>query len=710
MIMDTFAVFRSSLLLFMSVVLLTPAYTQSDTIPAEPLPDLNEQRLEDLLQDGDEDSDFELNTAFEDLDVYLKNPINLNEATEEEFRDLNLLSDVQISNLLYYREQLGGFITIYELQAIPGMDMATVKRILPFVGLRSNIDDLQASPKEMLLNGNNELYLRWNRILETQKGYLPRDESVPDSTPYLGDPNQFFLRYRHTYSNRLSFGFTAEKDRGEEFFTGNNNKGFDFYSAHLFLRDYNQRIKAIALGDYSANFGQGLILFTGFGYGKSSLVTSVRRGGRTLRQYTSVSEAAFLRGAATTLAFSPKLELTVLTSWLQRDANLIASLDTMDAEISTEFNEFSSINLSGLHRTQAEIDDRNGLSFFLSGASLKYKGSKGHLAVNGLNYQLDKELVINEQPYNRFFFQGDQLTNLSVDYSYRWRNLTFFGETATSDNGAVATLNGLLTTLDQRVNLAIVQRAFPRNFHSLAGNAFSETNGVRNENGFYIGLEVFPAKQWIVSGYYDSWRHPWLRFTVDAPSRGHEYRFRVTYFQKRKLDLYLELRNEIKDINVRPIDSNIDQVVPRTRFQTRVHFAYQFSKAIEWRSRVDWGYTDNPINDRQTGFSFYQDIFYRPTNSPFIISSRLALFDTDGYQVRFYNYENGLLYNFRILPYYNQGSRYYLNIRYKGIRNVTLEARYARLFWSNQDNIGSANEEIAGPVRTDVGVQVKIKF
>jgi hypothetical protein len=711
MIVDRFSiVIRCLLLLLLVVCTCYPAFTQSDTIPSEPLPDLNEQRLEDLLQDADEDSDFELNTAFEDLDLYLKNPINLNKASEEDLRDLNLLSDVQISNLLYYREQMDGFITVYELQAVPGMDLATIKRILPFVGLRTNVDDFQASPKEMIINGDNELYLRWNRVLETQRGYLPRDESVPDSTPYLGDPNQYYVRYRHTYSNRLSMGFTAEKDRGEEFFSGSNKKGFDYYSAHIFLRDYNQRIKAIALGDYSANFGQGLVLFTGFGYSKSSLVTSVRRGGRALKQYTSVNEANFLRGAATTIALSEKLELTALVSWRQRDGNLLFSLDTLDNEEVGAFTEFSSLNLSGFHRTRTEVEDRNGIQFFTTGASIKYTGTKGHVAFNSLYNKLDKALTLSPRVYNRFYFQGNELTNLSVDYSYRWRNLTFFGETATSDNGAIATINGLLTTLDQNVNLAVVQRSYPRDYQAIFGNPFGETVGGRNEQGLYIGMEVFPAKQWIISGYYDAWRHPWLRSTVDAPSRGHEYRLRLTYFQKRKLELFLELRNEIKEVNVRPIDSNIDQVVPQTRFQTRLHCAYQFSKAFEWRSRVDWGYTDNPINNIQKGFSFYQDLFYRPEGSPFIISSRFALFDTDGYQVRFYNYENGLLYNFRITPYYNQGSRYYFNIRYKGMRNVTLEARYARLFWANQDSIGSGNESTGEPTRTDVGVQIKIKF
>lgn len=682
---------------------------QTDSLPPDPTPDLSEQRLEDLLQDAEEESDFDLNTIFEDLAIYRENPVNLNTASEEDFRELGLLSDVQISNILNYREQLGGFIAIYELQAIPGLDLETVRRILPFVGLRQEVDDFQASFKDMFTTGDNELYLRWNRILEQQRGFTPLPER-PDSTPYLGDPNQLYLRYRHTYSNRLSYGFTAEKDRGEEFFRGSNKKGFDYYSAHVFLKDYNRTVKAVALGDYTANFGQGLILFTGFGYSKSTLVTSVRRGGRPLRQYTSVNEALFLRGAATTLKLSDRLEFTALVSKRNRDGNLLTLNDTLDVDLQGSFTEFTSLQLSGLHRTANEIEDRNTISYFTTGGSLKWTANKGHVAFNGIYHQLDKALTLTPRVYNRFYFQGDQLTNLSLDYGYRWRNLTFFGETAASDNGAIATINGLLTTLDQKVNLAIVHRAYPRDFQALLGNPFGETVGGRNENGLYFGVEVFPSKRWIINAYYDAWQHPWLRSNVDAPSRGHEYRLRLTYFLKRQLDVYVELRDETKEVNVRLLDSQIDAVLPQRRLQVRLHCAYQINKALEYRSRIDWGTTDNPINNKQSGFAIYQDLLYSPIGFPLSFTSRIALFDTDGFQVRFYNYENGLLYNFRIPAYYNQGSRFYLNLRYKGIRNMTIEARYARLFWANAETIGSGLESTGQPTRTELAAQIKIKF
>ena len=42
-------------------------------------------------------------------------------------KQLNLLTPVQISNLLSYRKLLGNFLSIYELQAIPAWDLVIDK-------------------------------------------------------------------------------------------------------------------------------------------------------------------------------------------------------------------------------------------------------------------------------------------------------------------------------------------------------------------------------------------------------------------------------------------------------------------------------------------------------------------------------------------------------------------------------------------------------
>jgi len=691
----------------LTLFLLLPflARGQTDTIP-ESIPPRVQDLLEDFLQNTESEGTFDFNTLFEQLALYQEYPLNLNEAGEGQLQEFGLLTDLQIVELLNYRREAGPLISLYELQAIPGFDLPAIRRILPFVTVESGLDDFQISIPTMLARGKNEFFLRWSQIVEEQRGFTPLGPEERGAR-YLGDPSKVYLRYRHSYSNKLSYGFTAEKDAGEEFFTGSNPNGFDYYSFHLYLSNYNRRIKAIALGDYTISFGQGLVLYSGFGYGKGSNTTSIKRGGRAVYRYTSVNESSFLRGGAATINLTDQLELTGFVSSRGRDGNL---LEPDTSQVDGDLRSLSRLDIDGLHRTPNEIEDQNVVNQFTTGGSLQWNHSFGHVAVNALHDRFDKPINRSLEPYNRFFFRGDRQTNVSLDYSFIYENFNFFGETAQDGQGHIASINGLLIGLDRKVDLALFYRHLPAQYVSLNANPLAETTGGRNEQGLYIGAEIRPAKRWTLNLYYDAWRHPWLRFRVDAPSRGHEYRARLTYEQRRKLRIYLEARGETKAINAPDNETNFNFTTPRQLFQTRLHIAPQLSKALELRTRFDFGFADNEVEGRRYGFSVLQDILYRPIEFPLSFTTRFAIFETDDYDIRFYHYENGLLYAFAIPAYYNRGTRFYLNLRYRPIKALTLEFRVAQTYWSNQETIGSGLDEIDGPVRTELGAQIKYQF
>ncbi len=673
-----------------------------DSTAVDP-PNEAQERIEDFLQNTDSEGSFDFNTLFERLEDFRQDPINLNRVTEAVLHDLSLLTDAQILDLLAYRQVAGDLISIYELQAIPSFDLTTIRRIVPYVTVRGSLDDYQIPISEMLRSGRNEVFVRWSRILERQKGF-----QETTSSPYLGDPNQLYIRYRHAYGTRLSYGITAEKDRGEEFFKGSNKKGFDFYSAHFFVRDLNKTVKAVALGDYSVSLGQGLVLYTGFGTGKSSSPLILKRTGRVLNSYTSANEVNFFRGAATTLSLGNHLEITAFGSLRNRDANLIISNDTTDVD--PEIRSFSALDIDGLHRTPSEIADENVLQQLTVGGSLKWKNNNSHLALNALYDQFDKKLERRIQPYNRYFFNSDRLLNVSLDYSYLWRNFNFFGETAMSDNGAIATLNSVLIGLDRAVDFAVLHRHFPRDYQALNANPFAETSGATNENGLYLGIEMRPIKNWTLSAYFDAWQHPWLRFNADAPSRGWEYRSRLTYELRRRLRAYVEVREEIKQSNEPESYTKTDILIENRIFQTRLHLENQVTKTLELRSRIDWGFSQGENTEKSTGFAVYQDVMFKPIGFPLSFTARFAIFDTQGFATRFYSYENDLLYTFSIPAYYNRGTRYYINLRYRLGRNITLEYRIAQTYWANQPTIGSGSEEISGQNRTQTSAQLRWKF
>lgn len=675
--------------------------------------DFQQQLIEDIANNaGDDTDEFAFNAAFELLETYRKRPLNLNRASYDELLETLLLSPIQISQILEYRDRMNGFISPYELQVIPSITLDDIRRVQPYFRIGGELDDIQVPIGRMISEGNRELYVRWNRNLETARGYEiePNDETQY----YLGSPDRLYTRFRSRYGKKMSIGFTAEKDPGEAFFAGNNkSRGFDYYSAHLYLSGLNRTVKAVAIGDYNISFGQGLVLYTGFGFGKSSQTTNIARGGQTLRPYTSVNEFSFLRGVATTLAFGKKTELTLFGSRKGRTANIINAIDTL--EIDPDLFAVSSLNLTGFNRTPNEVEDRNSITQTSFGASLKYRANQHfQIGINVLSEHLSQPLDLVDRVYNRFFFQGTDLTNGSIDYRYRLRNFTFFGEMAVSrnttpgsDQQGFAQMHGLMLGLNRYADFSVLYRNYGVEYQSLNARPFGETSTGRNEEGLYFGLELRPGAHWRINAFYDIFRFPYFRFNVDTPDQGHEYRLRLTYWQKRKMETYLELRSETRGFGLS--GEIIDPVIPRTRFQGRLHFGYKITPYLEWRSRIDAGFTDDVSRGRQTGVTVFQGLHFRP-RGPWSLSGRIALFDTDGFDVRFYQYENGLLYNARVVPYFGRGTRSFLLARYSGIRRLTIEGRVAQTFFTDGREVGTGLEATGGPKRTEVGAQVIWRF
>jgi hypothetical protein len=206
------------------------------------------------------------------------------------------------------------------------------------------------------------------------------------------------------------------------------------------------------------------------------------------------------------------------------------------------------------------------------------------------------------------------------------------------------------------------------------------------------------------------WRFPWLRYQVDAPSRGHEYRLRLTFEKRRRMRAFVEFRQEFKEENQFANETPYNILAPTKLTQLRFFVTNQVTKALELRTRADWGFYINNAGVHRKGFVVLQDFIFQPIAFPLSFNTRFALFHTDGYDVRFYYYENDLLNTFSIPPYYNIGSRVYFNVRYRPIPKLTLEARFTQTFWSNQKQIGTGLDATLGQTRTQISTQIKYVF
>lgn len=668
------------------------------------LPSPTEDLLEFYSQGQAEDAAFDYNDLLDRLANLRRRPLDLNKATETDLDDFPFLTDLQKEALPAYRRQYGNLVSIYELQAVPGYDVATIKLLLPFVTVVE--PGIINRPTQTLKASHQQVILRWSRQLEDKVGYEPPSEGSSASR-YAGSPDQLYFRYKYTNGNRFSAGITAEKDAGEAFFKGSNRKGFDFYSAHVFLQNPVRRVKSLALGDYAITMGQGLLVYQGFASRKSALSTLVSRSGKPVRPFSSVSEYDFFRGAAAVFDLGKRIDLLAFASQRQRDANLDLRTDTLANDPEVAFA--SSLQISGLHRTPNELADRGVIQQRSAGGSLKYHGRHLVLGANTLYEHLDKPLERTPAVYNRFYFNGKTLLNLSLDYSLALRNVYVFGETARSRNGAISSVNGLLASLDRKLDLAVVYRDFARDYQSLNAKPFAETSGGLNERGLYIGLQAQPTKRWRLNAYHDQWRHDWPRFSVDGPSEGNEWLGRATFTQKRKLEAYAQLRSEKKEENLPNNETKLDQLATRHNLQGRLNLSLILRPGLEWRSRLDLGSSE--IGGQKTkGMAMFQELIIKPLGSRFSGSTRFAVFGTGSYDVRFYSYERDVLNDFSIPAYYDRGSRFYLNLGYRMTRQIRLEARYATSYYPNSDGIGSGLEQTPGKRRSEVKLQLRGEF
>lgn len=676
-----------------------------------------DQFIQSLFAVQDQDINYE--DAYESLYLLYTNPLDLNRATYEQLADLYVLSQYQIQQFLDYRRRNGNLLSIYELQAIEGFDLETIYKILPFVTVAESTfaADTRSLWQRILSEENRYLIYRHSRILEQQRGFRPLGigdtlRSGLPQTRYLGSPDKIYMRFRVSHLRDFSIGFTAEKDAGEPIAWNPLRRqfGMDFWSAHAAV--YNRgRLKALMLGDYLIQAGQGMLLAAGFTVGKGAeTVATVRRSNTGVRPYTSVIENGFFRGAAATVGLG-RTDVTPFISFARRSANInFTAADTAsDVDILGEAF-INSIVPTGFHRTPRELNAKNAISETTGGITATYRSSDGNLEAGGtaMLTRFSVPLRPIDRIYNRFEFNGTLNHNIGGFFSYNYRNFNFFGEAARSASGGMGALGGFVSSLSAKADMAMLYRRYDRHFHSFYGQSFSEGTRPINEHGMYWGIKIKPSLRWTLAAYYDLFRFPWLRFLADAPSTGSEWLARLSFQPNKKTMLYAQFRQETKGRNLRDNLTIMDVVVPSVRRNFQLNVDFRAEQIVTTRSRIQWSSYQQEGGNLTQGFAIAQDLVldFRWVK----ISSRFALFDTDDYENRQFMFEKDVLYAFTIPAYYGRGFRNYYMVQFNIGRKTDLWLRYAFTELRNQNTFGSGLDLIEGNRRSELKVQLRRMF
>lgn len=631
-----------------------------------------------------QDDDLAYSDLYESLYQLYTSPLSINEASYDELAGLYILTPVQVQQIISYRNTNGPFLSQYELQAVPELDLTTIYRMLPFISIGSGKRSARTLWQRIASEKNNYLILRTEQDLRLGKQQSGTAGTESSGAPHLGGPAKQYARFRVSHPGDFSLGFTAEKDGGERLRWSPNESQFgaDFYSFHIESKNRG-RLKSLNLGDYQLQMGQGLVFGAGYGTGKGAeTILTARRNSTGLRPYTSVLESGFFRGAAATYALK-RLEVTALVSRLLQDGNLQSD------STQTQFPDFvSGILNTGFHRTAAELERKNKITEYNTGGTVLYKTAKLQIGINSLYSHYSTPIKKPDRLYNRFEFSGNSNLISSLFASAYLSNTQVFGEIARSSSGGTGAVGGLLLSVSKELGLSMVGRTYSPDFHSFYARAFGENSRNINEAGIYWGLKWTPFRKLELTAYYDHFSFPWLRYNADAPTQGHEYMAAFKYSISKATQVYGQYRLQQKAVNSEANEFNVR--VPEDGIKTNfsINLNHQASARLHFKSRVQLSkYVFRGV--ATSGVALVQDVNLKWQR--FAVSSRFSLFGADDYQNRQYVYERDVLYAVSIPAYAGRGVRSYLLFKFNTTPRTTLYFRWSKFVYFHKGD-GSASE------------------
>lgn len=643
------------------------------------------ERLE-LIARQNQSSNIDFSLFLDRLYDYLQTPLDLNNTTAEELQNLGLLSSQQIESILYQRVKYGDYQTIYELIFIPYFDPLTVELIAPFLTCKTVISTLPGI-KTLLKKSRHQILWRTGRTIQSLQG--------AENNDFLGDVNLYYLRYRMQSMRQLSFGFTLEKDVGEKAFSSQSPHLFDFQSMHLLYRP-KKVIHTIVLGDYQIRHGQGLNIWTGFTSGNAPNPAKLSRYANTINAYTSANEYNFLRGAALTLAPTSWIKSTLFYSSRKVDATV--EQDSNNSEIEINIRE------NGWHRTKKELDNKGQLKLGVYGGILETELKTAKIGLSVVSGVYEPNENHNSLPYQLNDWNGKRFTNVGINFSTQLPQWHLFGELVTTVGAGNALILGSEWSLHPRLTTSLQYRSYQENYNAFFASANGQNGNNTNENGLYLGVQFLLSKRMQLSLYADLYSFQWLKYRTDAPSNGEETWAQLNIDFSKNHQGTIRFRRKSVSYN-RTITANKAVLNPIVVQQLRFNFLQSSNGPWSTAFRIEASLASTT---QELGFVGYQDFKYK--HEIWGMGMRFLYFNVPDYYGRIYTYENDILYYFYIPAFNGQGSRMYINMNCKLSQSLKIYGKLGHTIYTDRTEIGSGLNTIKGRNKTDVRLQLQLKF
>ncbi len=619
-----------------------------------------------------------------------RSPININLATRNDLLALPFVGEQEADSILSYRTRKGGFLGLGELMLVPRLPRITVET-LPLFLYCAPAETVSQRKKSPFTGGRYELHTQLDVPLYVRDGnrnHSAEELATYPNRQYLGNGLRHIVRFRYENRPFLRYGLTLEKDAGEPF-ANRNNYPYDYTSAYMVWHSPKQRHEFI-VGDYEVSLGQGLVCGTTSFSGRVALAEMGYSAGKTnlLRPHTSANEVHFFRGAAAKLSLRA-LQLIVFASYRSLDAS--HSGDTI-----------RTLQTTGLHRTQGELDQRRFVGRIDGGAHLGWQKDQFTLGAGLVATHYAKYVSPAWRKYNEHYFRGQDALAFSIDGNWHSRRWTVRGEVAADKNLHLAAIVTSHYRASDDLKLTLQARHYSPRFVSIHGNADGQQSHVMNEQGLMLAATMQLSKKAHLTAYIDAYRFPHAVYRNSTSTLGLEAYASLQLgrrYGKSQWFLTYKLRTRQQNFvgdNTRQQYVQTHRATLRLQHSTR---RWQFSPTLAAT------YYRPQQGDDHLGLLAALRVRFEP-HRRLRIAGFAGAFTADDYLAALYVYQPQLPRNMSIPSFYGKGMNFVVLPSYELVRKVRIALRYSFVHYFDRHEISSGTQRIQSSSKNDLSLQL----
>ena len=455
----------------------------------------------------------------------------------------------------------------------------------------------------------------WRDLGKYGKHDLSLRTDVRNIEAYEGsDPVYVQAKYGYNYRRQAEAGVTIRRPAAGGW------QDLE-YGGYIQLSNIGH-LKRFVGGCYQARFGQGLVTNHFFHTGKSSRVMQIGHDKQGISKVSSAGSERY-QGVGATFTAGKHTEVS---GWYSVDRSKVWH-HAIGANVGLNFNHL-------------------------------------RVGVTVMEHIYSDSLPVRNAYYNQNYFRGKHQCVVGADIKYSWRWMQLFAEVAAAENSTwgAGVIAGLRLTPLSDLGIIALYRYYSPTFDNQYGYAFCEGSRLGDENGGYLGIEYKGFKHWRLSAYGDVFRFYGPKYGIrDSCTIGYDVLTQADYVAS-NYNLMFQLRSRQKgSIGTHRARAEFTYILGSWRFHTRAD-----ASLVNYAdSSASLGY----------GVSACQNIEYHVRAIPMVIQLRLQGFDVQNWNNRIYTYENDVLYAFSIPATYGVGGRWYVNMRYKITRQLSLYLR-----------------------------------